>query len=90
MSETPESLRTSQFLEGYLFDRLKDARRATRIRNMSEELRRKVDASAKRLSLTSDALIGLYERNGDYEFASEAKFRTGARQLELNVEKGLP
>ncbi|HEV2079227.1 MAG TPA: hypothetical protein VGR19_04945 [Allosphingosinicella sp.] len=89
MSDTPESLRTSQFLEGYLSDRLKDVRRATRIKNMNEDLRKKIDTSAKRLNLTNDALWGLYERDGDREFAVEAKFRLGARQLELNVEKGL-
>lgn len=87
MSDTPESLRTSQFLDGYLTNRLKDAKRATRIKNMSDELRKKIDASARKLDLTHEALSGLYEREGDCEFAVEARLRLGARQLELNMEK---
>ncbi len=87
MSNTPESLRTSEYLDGYLSDCLKDAKRATRIKNMGPELRGKVNASAKKLDLTKEALWGLYERHGDCEFALEAKLRLGSRQLELDMEK---
>lgn len=87
LSEVPESLRAEQFLENYLLERVKIAGRANRIRNMSDDLRMKIGASAKRLELAYEALSGLHDRMGTFEFPAEAKFRCGARQNDLFQER---
>ena len=87
LSEIPESLRAEQFLEKYLLERVKTAARANRIRNMDDEIRKKIGASAKRLELAYEALSGLYDRSGATEFPAEAKFRTGSRQSDLFQER---
>lgn len=86
LSETPESLRAEQFLENHLLERVKIAGRANRIRNMDDDLRRKIGASAKRLELAYESLSGLHDRMGNIEFPAEAKFRRGSRQAELFQE----
>lgn len=87
LSETPESLRAEQFLEKYLLDRVKMAERANKIRNMGDDLRRKINKSAKRLELAYDALSGLRYSIGNIEFPAEAKFRSGSRQIGLFEER---
>ena len=87
LSETPESLRAEQFLENYLLDRVKIAGRANRIRNMDDDLRKKIGASAKRLELAYEALSGLHDRMRNIEFPAEAKFRSGSRQTDLFQER---
>lgn len=87
LSETPESVRAEQFLEGYLIDHAKKAMRANRIRNMDDDIRRKIGASAKRLELVHEALSGLHDRLGNIEFPPEAKFRNGSRQTDLFQER---
>ena len=87
LSETPESLRAEQFLENYLLDRVKIAGRANRIRNMDDDLRKKIGASAKRLELAYEALSGLHDRMRNIEFPAEAKFRSGSRQIDLFQER---
>lgn len=87
LSETPESLRAEQFLEKHLLERAKIAGRANRIRNMDDDLRKKVEASAKRLELAYEALSGLHDRMGNIEFPAEAKFRSGSRQTEMFQER---
>lgn len=89
LSETPESLRADQFLEKHLLDRAKIAGRANRIRNMDDDLRKKIGASAKRLELAYEALSGLHDRTGNIEFPAEAKFRCGSRQTDLFEERSL-
>jgi hypothetical protein len=87
LSETPESLRAEQFLEKHLLERAKTAGRANRIRNMDDDLRKKIEASAKRLELAYEALSGLHERMGNIEFPAEAKLRSGSRQTEMSLER---
>jgi hypothetical protein len=87
LSETPEALRAEQFLEKHLLERVKIAGRATRIKNMDDDLRTKIGASAKRLELAYEALSGLHDRTGSTEFPAEAKFRSGSRQSELNFQE---
>jgi hypothetical protein len=87
LSETPEALRAEQFLEKHLLERVKTAGRATRIKNMDDDLRKKIGASAKRLELAYEALSGLHDRTGSIEFPAEAKFRSGSRQSELNFQE---
>lgn len=87
LSETPESLRAEQFLDNHLLERVKVAGRANRIRNMDDDLRKKVGASAKRLELAYESLSGLHDRMGNIEFPSEAKFRSGSRQADLFQER---
>ncbi len=70
-------------------ERVKIAARATRIRTMDDDLRKKIGASAKRLELAYDALSGLYDRMGKIDFPVEAKFRSGSRQEELFQERSL-
>jgi hypothetical protein len=83
----PEALRAEQFLEKHLLERVKTAGRATRIKNMDDDLRKKIEASAKRLELAYEALSGLQYRTGGIEFPAEAKFRSGSRQSELNFQE---
>jgi hypothetical protein len=87
LSDTPESMRAEQFLEGVLTERVKIAGRATRIRNMQDGLRKKIGASAKRLELALEALSGLHDRMGTVEFPAEAKLRSGSRQTGLFEER---
>lgn len=87
LSEIPESLRTEQFLKNYLLERVKIAGRANRIRNMDDDLRRKIGASTKRLELMYESLSGLHDRRGSIEFPAEAKFRRGSRQDDLFKER---
>lgn len=87
LSEVPESLRAEQFLDKYLLERVKTAGRATKIRNMDNELRRKIGKSAHRLELSYEALSGLHDRLGNIEFPTEAKFRRGSRQDDLFQER---
>lgn len=87
LSEIPESLRAEQFLEKYLFECAKTSARANRIRNMDDDIRKKIGASAKRLELAYEALSGLYDRSGATEFPVEAKFRNGSRQSDLFQER---
>lgn len=87
LSEIPESLRTEQFLENYVLERAKIAGRANKIRNMDDDLRRKIGASAKRLELAHEALSGLRDRMGNIAFPAEAKFRSGSRQTDLFQER---
>ncbi|GAA4711518.1 hypothetical protein GCM10023325_03770 [Sphingomonas lutea] len=87
LSETPEAIRAEQFLENHLREHVKTAARASRIRNMDYELRRKVASSVKRLELAFEALSGLHDGLGTVELPAEAKFRSGSRQTELNLEE---
>ena len=87
LSDAPETLRSKHFLDRYLSESAKDARRATGIKNMTAELRKKIEASAKKLELTKEALSGLHEREGNWEFPPEARFRIGSRQTELNFQE---
>ena len=87
LTKIPESLRAEQFLRDYVLERAKLAGRATRIRNMDDDLRRKVCASAKRLELTYEALSGLHDRTIGVEYPTEAKFRCGSRQTEMFQER---
>jgi hypothetical protein len=87
LSEIPETLRAEQFLENHLLERVKIAGRANRIKNMDDDLRKKIGASAKKLELTYEALSGLHDRMGSIDFPAEAKFRSGARQSELFQER---
>jgi hypothetical protein len=87
LSEIPESLRAEQFLDKYLLERVKIAGRADRIRNMDDDLRKKIEASAKRLELAYEALSGLHESMGNIEFPAEAKLRSGSRQTEMFQER---
>ena len=87
LSDIPESLRAEQFLENYLYDRVKIAERANKIRNMSDSLRKKISSSAKRLELAHEALSGLNDRLGNINFPIEAKFRSGSRQNDLFEER---
>ena len=87
LSDIPDSLRATQFLENDLLERVKTARRAERIRNMDDGIRKAVAASAKRLELVYDALSGLHDRMGNIEFPAEAKFRNGSRQTGLFEER---
>jgi hypothetical protein len=87
LSETPESLRAEQFLEKHLLERAKTAGRANRIRNMDDDLRKKIEASAKRLELAYEALSGLHDRMGNIDFPAEAKLRSGSRQTEMSLER---
>lgn len=87
LSDTPETLRAKQFLEKHLLSRVKTAGRANKIRNMDDDLRRKIGSSAKRLELAYEALSGLHDRMGNIEFPTEAKFRSGSRQSELNFQE---
>jgi hypothetical protein len=86
LSDVPEALRTEQFLEKHLLERARVAARANRIRNMDNDLRRKIEASARRLELAYEALSGLHDRMGDIKFPAEAKFRNGSRQTDLFQE----
>lgn len=86
-SEMPESLRAEQFLDKHLLERVKIAERATKIRNMDDDLRRKIHKSAHRLELAYEALSGLHDRLGNIEFPIEAKFRRGSRQDDLFQER---
>lgn len=86
LSDTPESLRAEQFLEGHLFERVKTAGRANKIRNMDDDIRKKIGASAKRLERTYEALSGLQDRVGAISPPTEAKFRRGSRQNDLFLE----
>ena len=87
LSQVPESLRPEQFLEKHLLERAKLAGRANKIRNMDDDLRKKIGASAKRLELAYEALSGLHDRMVNIEFPAEAKFRSGSRQTELFEER---
>ena len=87
LSETPESIRAEQFLDGHLLARVKTSARANKIRNMDDDLRKRVGASAKRLELAYEALAGLCDRMGNLEYPTEAKFRSGSRQSELNFQE---
>ncbi|MGE4303475.1 MAG: hypothetical protein AB7E24_05510 [Novosphingobium sp.] len=86
LSEIPESLRAEQFLEKHLLERAKTASRANKIRNMGDEIRKKVGSSAKRLELAYEALSGLQDRMGAITPPAEAKFRRGSRQNDLFQE----
>ena len=87
LSDIPESLRAEQFLEYYLYDCVKIAERANKIRNMDDSIRKKVTSSAKRLELMYEALSGLNDRMGNTNFPAEAKFRSGSRQNDLFEER---
>jgi len=87
LSEIPESLRAEQFLEKYLLDRVKIAERANKIRNMDDDLRKKISKSAKRLELAYESLSGLHDNMGKLEFPAEAKLRSGSRQAGLFEER---
>lgn len=86
LSEIPEALRAEQFLEKHLLELAKVAARANRIRNMDNDLRRKIEVSARRLELAYEALSGLHDRMGDIQFPAEAKFRNGSRQTDMFQE----
>jgi uncharacterized protein YeeX (DUF496 family) len=73
-------------LDDHLLERVKKAGRAGKIKNMDDDMRKKIGASAKRLELAHEALSGLHDRMGDIEFPAEAKFRSGSRQTELFQE----
>lgn len=88
LSDTPESLRAEQFLEHYVRDQAKTAERATKIRNMDDELRTKIMKSARRLELAYEALAGLHESQTKFDdYPAEAKFRSGSRQAQLFEER---
>ena len=87
LSETPEALRAEQFLDKHLLERVKIAGRATKIKNMDDQFRKKIGSSAKRLELAYEALSGLHDRMGNIEFPAEAKFRSGSRQDDLFQER---
>jgi len=87
LSDIPESLRAEQFLENYLYDRARIEERANKIRNMSDDLRKKISFSAKRLELAHEAQSGLHDRVGNINFPAEAKFRSGSRQDDLFEER---
>lgn len=87
LSEIPESLRAEQFLGKYLFERVKIAERANKIRNMDDDLRKKIGKSAKRLELAYESLSGLHDNMGNIEFPAEAKFRNGSRQTDMFQER---
>lgn len=75
LSTLPESVRTDQFLETQVEQRMKEAKRATRLKKMDSELRKRVNEAAKRLERMSDALHGLHKREGQPNFAPEAMLR---------------
>lgn len=87
LTETPESIRAEQFLDKYLLERAKVAGKANRIKNMDDNLRKKIGASAKKLELTYEALSGLHDRMGSIGLPAEAKFRSASRQTELNFQE---
>ena len=86
LSDTPESLRAEQFLETYFLERVKNAARANKIRNMADDIRKKIGSSARRLELAYEALSGLHDRMGAMAPPAEAKFRCGSRQIDLFQE----
>lgn len=86
LSDTPESLRAEQFLETYFLERVKTAARANKIRNMADDIRKKIGSSARRLELAYEALSGLHDRMGAMAPPAEAKFRCGSRQIDLFQE----
>ena len=75
LSAMPESVRTDQFLEAHVEPRMKEAKRATKLKKMDEGLRKTVSEAAKRLERVNDALHGLHKREGQPDFAPEAGFR---------------
>jgi hypothetical protein len=87
LSETPEASRSEQFLEKQLLEKLRASGRASRIKNMDDDVRKKVNSSVKRLELAYESLIGLHDRQGAIDFPSEAKFRIGSRQSDLNFQE---
>lgn len=86
LSETPESLRAEQFLEKHFLERVKTAARANKIRNMADDVRKKVASSVRRLELAYEALTGLHDRMGNITPPAEATFRCGSRQSDLFQE----
>ncbi|MCC0068052.1 MAG: hypothetical protein H6896_13920 [Rhodovulum sp.] len=86
LSATPESMRTDQFIEKHLESRMQEAQRATRLKKMDEDLRATVGTASKRLARTYEALRGLHKREGQPDFAPEARLRVdrnNARQENL-------
>jgi hypothetical protein len=76
LSAVPESARVDEFVK-HVEDRSKEARRATRLRKMSDGMRKTVCAAAQRLERVDDALKGLHMREGRQDFAPEAPLRAG-------------
>jgi hypothetical protein len=74
LSNVPESNRTDEFRK-FVEQRRQEAQRSTRLKNASEELRKTLAGSAKRLELIEDQLKGLHERTGQPNFALEAQLR---------------
>lgn len=79
LSDTPESVRVEMFLHDQLEQRMKEAQRATRIKKVCDETRKKIAGAAKRLERFNDALRGLHRREGQPEFTPEARLRGDAR-----------
>lgn len=89
LSRTPSANRPDIFLEEILDRDFAKAKRAIKLKNMTEELRSTVDASAQRLARIQSALSGLLERNGVPDAPKEATFRANGRSPQTLGQESL-